>query len=76
MRRIRVKLRCAEDCRRIAGVLAIRDVACDEVSAEDLWERVSFRWNAGWLGLPDDDAELFEAVMGAVEDGELIEDGA
>jgi hypothetical protein len=62
--------RYPDDVRRIQVVAMARGVLLDENQAESAWDRYSDSMAAGWMGLPDDDNDLWSTVsFHLTEDG-------
>lgn len=52
-----------EDVKRIVEVLKARSVEITPKEAEELWNAYSDDMCAQWLGLPDNDKELFDIII-------------
>lgn len=53
----------AEDVRRIVEVMKKRDIEITPKEAEKIWDLYSDSYCAQWLGLPDDDEQLFYTII-------------
>lgn len=53
----------AEDVKRIVEVMKKRDIEVTPTEAEDIWDLYSDDCFAQWLGLPDDDEQLFNIII-------------
>lgn len=56
-----------EDVFRLCEVLKCHGYSADLEDCEDLWNDYSDMRAAGWLGMPDDDEELWQCVCDDVE---------
>ena len=56
-----------EDCKRIVGVAFNAGFIITVREAESIWDDYSEMLAAGWLGLPDDDNELWQIIQSGVE---------
>ena len=52
----------SEDLLRICKVFAQHGYFCSRLQAHKMWDEHSYRSAAGWLELPEDDAELFQCL--------------
>lgn len=53
----------ADDVRRIVEVMKKRDIEVTPSEAEELWDMYSDDLCAQWLGLPDNDEEIFNILI-------------
>ena len=51
-----------DDCVRIQKAYLQRGIECSISQAKELWSNRSNKWDACWLGLPDDDQELINQI--------------
>lgn len=56
------------DVERLQRVMLQNGYDADLPSAADIWEEYSDDYAAGWLGMPDDDIELWETIKYRVEE--------
>jgi hypothetical protein len=52
------------DVERICKAFAQRDMHCSEQQAYDMWSEYSDTYAAGWLFLPDSNADIVEFLFG------------
>ncbi len=55
------------DCERIQAICAARDYDVSITDADALWSKFSDSLCAGWLGLPDDDEDVFGSIRSYLE---------
>lgn len=51
------------DVRRIVNAMKKYNIEITPNEAEELWDRYSDDFDAQWLGLPDNDNEIFETII-------------
>lgn len=56
-----------EDVERIQRVILQNGYEADYDDAAKIWDDFSDSYSAGWLGLPDDDKELWQIIKDIVE---------
>lgn len=61
-RRLQFEFISHSDIVRIRRVCFDNGVPCTSTQAYLIWHCHSASWDAGWLGLPDSDVELFEII--------------
>jgi len=59
--------RCHNDVIRLQAVILQNGYEADYEDAANIWEDYSDSYAAGWLGLPDDDNELWQIIEDRVE---------
>ena len=55
------------DVVRLQTVMRLNGYEADLRSAAGIWEEISDTFAAGWMGLPKDDEDLWEAIRVQVE---------
>jgi hypothetical protein len=50
------------DIKRIVNVLGDRGYNCSNEQAKELWLKYSDSYSAGWIMLPNDDADVFQCI--------------
>ena len=59
--------RWIEDVKRIQSVLLVNGYEADLKDCADLWEEYSDDMCAGWIGLPEDDEDLWMTIENRIE---------